>query len=43
MLSQWLIILHSNPESASKGFSSTNKFYSAPLGTWLDFTSIPHL
>lgn len=43
VLSKWLIILHSNPESTSKGFSTANKFYSAPLGTWLNFTSISHL
>lgn len=43
VLSKWLIILNTNPKSTSKCFSLANKFYSASLRTWLDFTSIPHL
>lgn len=43
MLSKWLIVLHSNPESTPKSFSFANKLYSAPLGSWLDLTPISHL
>ena len=43
MLSEWLVVLHADPESASESFSLADEFHGAPLGAWLNLTSVSHL
>jgi hypothetical protein len=40
---EWLVILHTDPESASESFSFANEFHGTPLGAWLNLASVSHL